>query len=135
MRGLIFGMMAVLALPAGAGAADCSGQGSLNVLSFDAWSLVPDGNGAVELSYRLDGDKPVTLLAAHVYFETTAGDRRADAALELVDPAGLPRAGTATISLSKPMVQRLSAAAPGRVSVYSCTNVMQYRDGSGVIID
>ena len=135
MRGLFFGVVVALSLTAGVAAAECSGQGSVKLLTFDSWSLVVGGNGVVELAYRLDEDKPVTRLSAHVYFEDTAGDRQADAALDLVDAAGLPRVGTATVPLDKPMRQRLSAAAPGGISAYACTNLVEYLDGSGVIID
>jgi hypothetical protein len=132
MRGLFYGVAVALALTAGVAAAECSGQGSVKLLTFDSWSL---DAGGVELAYRLDDDKPVTRLSAHVYFADTAGDRQADAALDLVDAAGLPRIGTATVLLDKPMRQRLSAAAAGGISAYACTNVVEYLDGSGVIID
>ena len=135
MRGLFCCVVVTLSLTVGAAAAECSGQGSVKLLTFDSWSLVAGGNGGVELAYHLDEDKAVTRLSAHVYFEDTAGDRQADAALDLVDAGGLPLVGTATVSLSKPMRQRLGAAAPGGISAYACTNVVEYLDGSGVIID
>ena len=132
MRGLFCGVVVALSLTAGVAAAECSGQGSVKLLTFDSWSLDAAG---VELAYRLDEDKPATHLSAHVYFEDAAGDRQADAALDLMDAAGLPRIGTATIPLDKPTRQRLNAAAPGGISAYACTNLVEYLDGSGVIID
>ena len=135
MRGLIWGMVAVLALAGAVQAKDCSGQGSAQVLTFEDWVLVPHGNGAVELTYRLHEDKPVTRMQAHVYLEIGPDDVAADAGLELVDPAGLTPGGTATLTVTKPMAHRLAAAAPGSVTASACTNYLEYLDGSGVIID
>ena len=135
MRGLIYCAVALLALPGAAQARDCSGQGSPQVLTFEDWRLLPDAGGAVELTYRLNEDKPVTLLAAHVYFEIGPDQVPADAALELADAAGLAPGGTATLTLAKPMARELAAAAPASITVSACTNYMEYLDGSGVIID
>jgi hypothetical protein len=100
MRGLFWGAAVLLALTGAAEARDCSGQGSARVLTLEHWLLVPDGSGAVELTYRLNEDKLATLVAAHVYFEVDSDSVPADAALELVDAAGLAPGGTAVLTVT-----------------------------------
>jgi hypothetical protein len=133
MRRPIAILLAALAMSGNAHGANCSGSGSPLVLTIDDWRLLP--SGAVELGYHLAADKPVTLLQAHVYFEIAGGEGRADANLWIEDNAGLAPDGVASVTLDKPMARLLAVAIPRTVTVYACTNVMEYADGSGVIID
>ncbi|MET3901034.1 hypothetical protein ABIB57_005002 [Devosia sp. UYZn731] len=93
MRVVILGLVAMLASMGVAEARDCSGQGSEHVLKFDTWAISNSGKVQVDLNYRLDAEKPVTLLQGHVYFQIAPDDVLADAAIDLTNSAGVPVAG------------------------------------------
>ena len=135
MRAMILGLVAMLAVTGGATARDCNGQGSVQVLSLDGWAFSSGGKSQVELSYRLDDDKTATLLQAHVYFQIAPDEVLADAAIDLANAAGVPESGVEPITLSKEAARRLAKADHDAVSVFACTNYIEYLDGSGSIID
>jgi hypothetical protein len=132
MRAVILGLAIVVATMGIAEAHDCSGQGSVQVLTIDHWDL----NGRqVEVSYQLHDDKVATILEAHVYFQIAADDVLADAAISLANDSGIPPQGSSTLTLSKDATRRLIAQGHAEPSVFACTNYIEYLDGSGVIID
>ena len=135
MRAMILGLVAILAVTGGAAARGCDGQGSEQVLSLDAWAFSSSGKSQVELSYRLDDEKAVTLLQAHVYFQIAPDDVLADAAIDLANAAGVPESGVEPITLSKEAARQLAKADHDAVSILACTNYIEYLDGSGLIID
>lgn len=135
MRGLIWGLLAILLSCAAAEGRDCSGQGYAGTLVIDDWAVVPKGAGAIELHYTLHEQKPVTLLSAHLYFEMGADTVIADVSLQLTDLAGLPLEAITLVNVAKPMALHLSGEHPADITVTACTNYIEYLDGSGIIID
>ncbi|MDB5585935.1 MAG: hypothetical protein JWP26_905 [Devosia sp.] len=135
MRVVILGLLAMLAVTGVAEARDCSGQGSARVLQFDDWAVSNSGKVQVDLSYRLDAEKPVTVLQGHVYFQIAPDDVLADAAIDLTNSAGMPDSGDQAITLSKDAARRLAKADHEAVSVFACTNYIEFLDGGGMIID
>jgi hypothetical protein len=135
MRVVILGLVAILAVTGVAEARDCSGQGSGRPLTFDDWAVSSSGKSQVDMTYRLNGEKAVTQLQAHVYFQIAPDDVLAEAAIDLANAAGAPDSGIETITLSKDAARRLAKADHDAVSVFACTNYIEYLDGSGSIID
>ncbi|MDB5530345.1 MAG: hypothetical protein JWR51_3448 [Devosia sp.] len=135
MRAVIFGLAAILAVTGGAAARDCSGQGSARYLSVVDWGFSSGGKSQVDLSYRLDDEKIATQLQGHVYFQIAPDEVLADAAIDLANVAGVPNNGVEPVALSKDAVRRLARADHDAVSVFVCTNYLEYLDGSGLIID
>jgi hypothetical protein len=136
MRAVILGLVAMLAVTGEAAARDCSGQGSGRYLSVEEWAFSSSsGKSQVDLSYRLDDEKTATMLQGHVYFQIAPDDVLADAAIELANAVGVPASGVEPITLSKDGARRLAKADRDAVSVFACTNYIEYLDGSGLIID
>jgi len=134
MRTMILSLMAVMAVVDTAQARDCSGQGSDSVLTFDQWSISTTGKSQVELSYRLDSDKPTTLVQGHVYFQV-GNDVLADTAIDVADADRVAKIGVARVALAKDEMARLAAAEHDSVSILACVYTIEHSDGSGTIID
>jgi hypothetical protein len=94
MRGFLCGVVVALSLTASVAAADCSGQGSPNLLTFDSWSLVAGDTFTgpsvlLESVCTVSEDDPGTAGlpdASFVWLEPTVGD-----------PVTVVDGGTATV--------------------------------------
>ena len=135
MRAVILSVAMAVATMGIAEAHDCSGQGSMQILTIEGWELLDGTKSQVEVSYRLHDDKVPTTLEAHVYFQVEPDDVLADAAISLKNDAGIPDQGSSTLTLSKDATRRLMEQGHANPSVFACTNYIEYLDGSGVIID
>lgn len=135
MRAVILSVAMVVATMGVAEAHECSGQGSVQILTIEGWELLDGTKSQVEVSYQLHDDKVATTLEAHVYFQVAPDDVLADAAISLKNDAGIPQEGSSTLTLSKNATRRLMEQGHAISSVFACTNYVEYLDGSGVIID
>jgi hypothetical protein len=135
MRAVILSVAMAVATMGIAQAHECSGQGSVQILTIEGWELLDGTKSQVEVSYQLHDDKVATTLEAHVYFQIEPDDVLADAAISLKNDAGIPQEASAMLTLSKDATRRLMEEGHANPSVFACTNYVEYLDGSGVIID
>ena len=135
MRAVILSVAMAVATMGIAEAHDCSGQGSVQILTIEGWSLPEGSKSQVEVNYQVHSEKVATILEAHVYFQIEPDDVLADAPISLTNDSGIPEEGSSILTLSKDATRRLIEQGHANPSLLACTSYVEYLDGSGVIID